>query len=166
MLTENPDEGDKLGHRVQEETRIDEEGPPRVEMVGFRFVNSTWVQRVLIDETSKVLYKRNYEETKFFYVRSKVPEYMVIESKILYVYTRVPISKGQNMMMLDKYGLEWEILLPNKVKELTYLGMPIVRLDKEAWTSFDLLYKRPGPISMPSPTAPPISILRPTMSGP
>ena len=64
---------------------------------------------------------------------------MVIESKILYVYTRVPILEGQNMMMLEKYGLEWEMLLPNEVKDLTYLGMPIVRLDKEVGTSSDFL---------------------------
>ena len=119
-----------------------------------------------MDDTSKVLYKRNDEETKFFYLRSKVPKYMVIESKILYVYSGVPISKGQNMMMLDKYGLEWEILLSNEVKDLTYLGMPIVRVDKEAGTSFDFMYRKLGPISMPTPTGSPISILRPTMSGP
>ena len=95
-----------------------------------------------------------------------MPEYMVIESKILYVYTRVSISKSQNMMMLDKYGLEWEMLLPSEVKDLTYLGMPIVRVDKEVGTSFDFMYRRPRPIPMPTPTAPPISILRPTMIGP
>ena len=76
---------DNLGHRVQEEARIDEEGPPKVELVGFRLVNSILMQRVFIDDTSKVLYKRNNEETEFFYLRSKVLEYMVAESKILYV---------------------------------------------------------------------------------
>ena len=33
VLTENPDEVDKLGTRVQIETRMEEEGPPRVELV-------------------------------------------------------------------------------------------------------------------------------------
>ena len=74
--------------------------------------------------------------------------------------------ESQNMMMLDKYGLKWEMLLPRKVKYLTYLGIPIVKLDKQTRTSFDFLYKRPSPISLPSPMAPPLSILRPTMSGP
>ena len=124
------------------------------------------MQRVLIDDTSKVLHKRNDEEMEFFYLRSKVPEYMVSESKILYVYTRVPISKDQNMMMLDIYGLECEMLLPREVKYLTYLEMPIVRMDKEAEASFEFLYRRLGQISMPSPMAPPLSILRLTMSGP
>ena len=40
MLTKNLEEVDKLGNRVQEETRTDEEGPPRVEMVGFKLVSS------------------------------------------------------------------------------------------------------------------------------
>ena len=63
----------------------------------------------------------NLNYVKKFYSRSKMPKYMVTESKILYVYTRVPISEGQDMMMLDKYGLEWKMLLPNEVKYLTYL---------------------------------------------
>ena len=43
VLTENLDEIDKLGTRVQAEIRMDEEGPPRVELVGFRLVNSIHV---------------------------------------------------------------------------------------------------------------------------
>ena len=43
VLTKNPDEVDKLGLRVQTETRMEEEGPPRVELVGFRLVNSIHV---------------------------------------------------------------------------------------------------------------------------
>ena len=38
VLTENHEHVDKLGNRVQEEIRMDEEGPLRVEMVGFRLV--------------------------------------------------------------------------------------------------------------------------------
>ena len=43
VLTENLDEVEKLGTRVQTETRMEEEGPPRVELVGFRLVNSIHV---------------------------------------------------------------------------------------------------------------------------
>ena len=43
MLIENPNEVDKLGHKVPKEARIDEEGPPKVETVGFRLVNSILV---------------------------------------------------------------------------------------------------------------------------
>ena len=39
-----------------------------------------------------------------------------------------------------------------------------MRVDKEAGTSSNFMYRKPGPIPMPSPTAPPISILRLTMS--
>ena len=45
VLTENLEEMDKLGIRVHMEVRMDEEGPPRVELVGFRLVNSIHVQR-------------------------------------------------------------------------------------------------------------------------
>ena len=118
---------DKLGTRIHMELGLDEEGPPRVELEGFRLVNSIHVQRVLLDDTTKVLYKRTDEEAEFYYLRSRVPEHMVIEQKILYVYTRVPLIEYQNMMMLDRYGLEWEMLLPGEVKDLNYMGMPIVK---------------------------------------
>ena len=62
VLTKNCDEIDKLGARVQTEIRMDEEGPPGMELVGFRLVNSIHVQRVLLDDTTKVLYKRIDEE--------------------------------------------------------------------------------------------------------
>ena len=135
VLTKNPDELDKLGTRIQAEIRIEEEGPPRVELVGFRLVNSILVHRVLLDDTTKVLYKRTDEEAEFYYLRSRVPKNMVTDQKILYVYTRVPLAEGQNMMMLDKYGLEWEMLLLGEVKDLTYMGMPIVKGKKEVETS-------------------------------
>ena len=41
-----------------------------------------------------------------------------------------------------------------------------MRLDKEVGTSSDFMYRSPRLIPMPCPMAPPISILRPTMSGP
>ena len=43
VLIENPEEVDKLGTRIHMEVRLDEEGPPRVELVGFRLVNSIHV---------------------------------------------------------------------------------------------------------------------------
>ena len=48
-----------------------------MKLVGFRLVNSIHVQRVLLDDTIKVLYKRTYEEAEFYYLRSRVPEHMV-----------------------------------------------------------------------------------------
>ena len=58
---------------------MEEEGPPRVELVGFRLVNSIHVHRVLLDDTTKVLYKRTDEEAEFYYLRSRVPENMVTD---------------------------------------------------------------------------------------
>ena len=46
------------------------------------------------------------------------------------------------------------------------MGMPIVKANKEVGTSSESMYNRPGPLPMPTPSAPPLSILRPTMSVP
>ena len=43
LLTEFPEEVDKLGNLVHGEMKIEEEGPPKVELLGFRLVNSIWV---------------------------------------------------------------------------------------------------------------------------
>ena len=43
VLTENHEGVDRLGTRVHMEVNMDEEGPPRVELVGFRLVNSIHV---------------------------------------------------------------------------------------------------------------------------
>ena len=113
-----------------------------------------------------MLYKRTDEEAEFYYLRSRFLEHVVTEQKILYVYIGVPLIEGQNMMMLDRYGLEWEMLLLDEVKDLTYMGMPIVKGNKEVGTSSESMYKRPSPLPMPSPSALPLSILRQTMSTP
>ena len=76
-----------------------------------------WVHRVLIDDTFRVLYQRTDDDTEFFYMRAKIPEYMATHIKILYVYVRTPMTEGKNMMMMDKYGLEWEMLLSAEVRD-------------------------------------------------
>ena len=116
MLTESLQEVDKLGNIVHGEMKMEEEGPPKVELLSFRLVNFIRVQKVLIDDTSKVLYQKKDEEVEFVYVRTKILENMATKNKVLYVYVRTPILVGQNMILLDKYGLEWEMLLPSEVK--------------------------------------------------
>ena len=70
LLTKNHEGMDKLGNRVHEETRLNKEGPRKVDLMGFKLVNSVLVHKVLIDDPSKVLYKRNNEEIEFFYLRT------------------------------------------------------------------------------------------------
>ena len=43
MLTEFLEEVDKMGNRVLEEVKLEEEGPPKVEIPNFRLVNYIWV---------------------------------------------------------------------------------------------------------------------------
>ena len=58
LLNQNHKGVDKLGNRVHEEIRLDEEGPPNVELMGFKLVNSILVQRVLRLMTLQKCYTR------------------------------------------------------------------------------------------------------------
>ena len=100
-------------------------------------------------------------------MRAKVPEYMATQIKVLYVYVKTPMTEGQNMIMMDKYGLEWEMFLPAEVRDmrLTCLGVPIVSNGKEEFTPSDFTYRGVGPLPFVTPMAPPISVVRPMGSG-
>ena len=152
MLTEFPEEVDKLGNLVVPEIKVDDEGPPKVNLPNFKLVNSVWVHRVLIDDMTKVLYQRNDGETEFFYLRSQIPEHMAPPVKVLYVYVRTPVTEEQNILMLDKFGFEWELLLPVDVKDmkLTRMGVPVVGGNMG--------------VSFGSPIVPPASTVRPKVS--
>ena len=76
----------------------------KVDLPNFRLVNSIWVHRVLIDDTTKILYQRNDGETEFFYLKARIQEHMATQVKVLYVYVRTPMTEEQNLLMLDKYG--------------------------------------------------------------
>ena len=168
MLTEFPEEVDKLGNRVVPEPKMEEEGPPKVDLPNFRLVNSMWVHRILIDDTTRMLYQRNDGDTDFFYLRSQIPEHMATTVKVLYVYVRTPMTEEQNLLMLDKYGLEWELLLPADIRDmrLTRLGVPIVGNVIGATTSSGFVYRGSGPIHFASSIEPPISTVKPTMGAP
>ena len=101
MLTELPEEVDKMGNRVLEEVKLEEEGLPKVEIPNFRLVNSICIHQVLIDDTSRVLYQRTDDDTEFFYMRAKITKYVATQIKVLSVYVRKPMIEGQNMIMMD-----------------------------------------------------------------
>ena len=69
MLTDFPQNIDKFGNAVQTRTRIEDEGPPIVDLMGFRLVNSVLVHKAPIDDLDKVLYRRSDQGTEFFYLR-------------------------------------------------------------------------------------------------
>ena len=115
-----------------------------------------------------MLYQGNDDDSELFYMRAKIPEYMDTQIKVLYVYARTPMTEGQNMIMMDKYGLEWEMLLSAEVRDmrLTCLGVPIVGNGKEEIAPSDFTYRGVGPMPFVTPMAPPISVVRPIGSGP
>ena len=86
VLTENPNEVDKLGCTILRETNSLEEGPPSVGLLGFKLVNSIWVCRILLDDNSKILYKQESYGSEFFYMRNCAPDYTITEDKILNIF--------------------------------------------------------------------------------
>ena len=63
------------------------------------------------------------------------------------------MTEGQNMIMMDKYGLEWEMILLTEVRDmrLTCLGVPIVGNGKEEFAPSDFTYRGVGPMSFVTP---------------
>ena len=70
ILTKFPKEVNKLGNIVHGEMKIEEEGPPKVELLGFELVSSIWVHIVMLDDTSEVLYQRKDKESEFCEVKN------------------------------------------------------------------------------------------------
>ena len=145
VLTENPNEVNKLGCAILRETNSLEEGPPSVGLLGFKLVNSIWVCRILLDDNSKILYKQENHGSKFFYMRNCAPDYTITEDKILYIFVQESIEVHKNVIYLDKFGLEWEMILPGDLKDLTYLGESVVRYEREKRTPIPTLsFKDPS----------------------
>ena len=131
---------------------------------GLRLVNSIRVQRILIDDTTKAMYKREDAGTEFFYLRDYPPEYCLTEDKIMYVFVNSVPRVEPPMSFFDKFGIEWNLLLDNEVKGVTYLGVPITRTGfPEAGTS-SFGFRTPVAIPRATPSAPPMFIPRPSPS--
>ena len=45
LLTETPEDVDQLGNFIPRKGKLIEEGPPMLEILGLRLINSIWVRR-------------------------------------------------------------------------------------------------------------------------
>lgn len=119
---------DLLGNVVPRADPLVTKGPPALTPAGYKLVNSIGTQRVLIDDHTKVVYKREDVGTEFFYLRDNPPEDSLDVEKVLYVYVKTGLSNGDIItIFLDKFGLEWVFLIASEVDGLTYMGNPISR---------------------------------------
>ena len=163
LIVENPEVVDNLGNIVPEGLGVVEEGPPMPSIPGLRLVNSIGTRRILIDDSTKALYKRDDGSTEFFYIHHYPPEYSLSEEKILYVFLNPMNNTPQPVMFLDKYGLEWKLMLESDLRGITALGVPIVKARPEASTS-GFTFRTPMAVPRPTPSAPPIHTARPVTS--
>lgn len=164
LLTENPENVDRLGNVVQREERHVEENPPVTNRPGLRPINSIWVRRVLIDDPAKVLYKRVESRTEFFYLRNSFPDHTITEDKVLYTFIDTNQGAYRDILFFDKYNLEWDMKLADEVMNLTFQGMPIVRLGNDIPSTSNFVYRNPGPIYTPVMNTPSFTSFRPVPS--
>ena len=73
LLVKDPEAVDVLGNPVDKEHGLIEEGPPKIKQQGLRLINSIWIKRVLIDDATKALYKREDAGSGLFYLRDFPP---------------------------------------------------------------------------------------------
>ena len=86
LLTETPEDVDQLGNFIPRKGKLIEEGPPMPERLGLRLINSIWVRRVLIDDRTKVLYKRVDAGSEFYYLRHSPPDHTVTQKTKYFMY--------------------------------------------------------------------------------
>ena len=91
-------------------------------------------------------------------MRNCAPSYTIIEDKILYIFVQESIEVHKNVIYLDKFGLEWDMMLPGDLRDLTYLGEPAVRYERETRTPIPT-------VSFEDPSTIGTSRLRPKTSG-
>ena len=131
---------------------------------GMKPVNSIWVRRVLIDDETKVLYKREEDGSEFFYLRHSSPDYTTTEDKVLYAFVNTNEGRNREVVFLDKYNLEWDLRLPTDIMGMTRQGIPIVRYGEDMGGPSDFVYHNPASFYMPSLVTPSIHTPRPTPS--
>ena len=130
-----------------------EEIPPIPVQPNLRLIDSIWTQRVLIDDETQALYKREDSGTEFYYELKNPLEHSLIEEKVLYVFVNGAVNALESVFLVDKYGQEWNLRVESDVRGFTYLGRSITMLGQGgASTSKD----RPHmPILSASPMPPP-----------
>ena len=143
-----------------------EEGTPRIEQQGLRLINSIWFKRVPIDDATKALYKREDAGSEFFYLRDFPPLQCLTKDKVLYVYVNTHAEVKRSVLFLDKFGIEWSMRLEAEIKELTFLGTPVVRTGLAEAGISNFTYRTPMGIPMPTPSALPHQEIQHATTGP
>ena len=160
FLVENPESVDSLGYAILEEPRLVKEEPPIISKPGLTYIYSIRAQKVLIDDTTKAIYKQHDTSNECFYLRDLPPEYTLTEDKIMSVYANTTIGEPL-MKFFDEFGMEWGLMLENEVNGVTYMGLPITRrVHLETETTGSGLGT---PVAIPSavPRTPPTHFTRP-----
>ena len=105
-----------------------EEGPPRVNRPELRPTTSVWVKRdILIDDNTKVLYKREESGTEFYYLRQGPLDHTTTDEKVIYSFVNTMEGIFGDVVFLDKYNQEWELKVPSELRGLTQNGISIMR---------------------------------------
>ena len=164
LLTETPEDVDQLGNFIPEKGELIEEGPPMPERPGLRLINSIWVRRVLIDDKTKVLYKREETLSEFYYLRHSSLDCTITEDKILYVFVEMNLGEYRDVVFLDKYNLKWDLMLSSDIGGLTYQGMPLANNRRGLGCPSNCVYHAPRCLQMSTPSALSIHTLRSTTS--
>ena len=151
-ITDNPNDLDRMGNLVQKEERLIEEGPPRVNRPELRPTTSVWVQRVLIDDNTKVLYKREESGTEFYYLRQGPPDHTTIDEKVIYSFVNTMEGIFGDVVFLDKYNQEWELKVPSELRGLTQNGISIMRQEIDLGGPSNLNFPTPGTFYVPPPS--------------
>ena len=152
LMTDNPDDMDRMGNLVRREEQVIEEGPPRVNRPELRPTTSVWVKRVLIDDNTKVLYWREDMGTEFYYLRNSPPDHTTTDEKVLYTFVNTTEGVYGDVVFFDKYNQEWEMKVPSELRGLTQNGIPIIRpvIDLGGPSNFN--FSAPGTFYMPPPS--------------
>ena len=82
------------------------------------------------------------------------------------LYTFIDTNQGayRDIVFLDKYNQEWDLKVANEVMDVTFQGMPIVRLGNDIPSTSNFVYRNPGPIYTPVMNTPSFTSFRPIPS--
>ena len=109
---------------------------------------------------AKVLYKRVESGTEFFYLRNSPPDHTITEEKVLYAFVDTNLGAYKDVVFFNKYNLEWDFKFADEVMNLTFQGMPIVRIGNDMPSTSNFVYHNPGPIYTPVLNTPSFTIHR------
>ena len=166
LIVADPEFVDSLGNvtTVADPGKI--EGPPELTPAGYKLVNSIRTQRILVDDNTMAVYKREDSGTEFFYLRYNPTDYSLEADKVLYVYIQTAlVSERMPTIFLDKFGFEWDLMLDSEVTGITYMGNPISRIAGIGVRTPGMGFTTPPSILRPAVSGSSIPLVRPTFSG-